>query len=99
MTVAELGRRMTSREFSAWQAFAAVEPFGSGRDDLRAGTIASLIGNVYRNPQSRPEPFAPGDFFPEIAPPKPKPDIRTSWEAWAERHNAARSRKTIKRKR
>lgn len=93
MTVAELGRRMSSREFTRWQRYAAVEPFGSPRDDLRAGEIAALIANVNRDSRRRPQPFTPGDFFPQIAPLKPPVDAKASWLAWADRHNAAQKRR------
>lgn len=98
MTVAELGRRMSSREFSAWMEYAEIEPFGSPRDDLRAGEVAAVVANVYRNPKVRAEPFTPGDFFPELAPPKPaltEADLRAKLLGWAAKANRRghRSRK------
>lgn len=43
-TVRELAERMDSAEFGEWIAFAALEPFGSRIEDLRAGTIATAAG-------------------------------------------------------
>lgn len=53
----------SSRELTEWQIFAEVEPFGEARADLRDAMIASLIANVNRDPQSRPQPFTPDDFL------------------------------------
>ncbi len=80
MTVAELGRRMSSAEFSEWLAFSGLEPFGPAREDERAGVVASLMANAYRDRHVRPEPFGWQDFFPERAAeaavdvPAPSPD-------------------------
>lgn len=68
MTVAELGRRVSSAEFTDWLAYAEVEPFGPVREDERAGVVASVIANVYRDRKRKPEPFVPGDFFASAAP-------------------------------
>jgi len=38
---------MSSSEFSEWMAFYSLEPFGEERDDLRAGSIASPLLNVW----------------------------------------------------
>nr|WP_284459684.1 hypothetical protein [Cupriavidus campinensis] len=45
-------------------AFYQLEPWGSHYDDLRAGTIASMVANVHRNPKAAPEPFRALDFCP-----------------------------------
>lgn len=69
MTVGELNDRMTSAEFGEWITYAALEPFGSPRDDARAGSIAAVVANVNRG---RDTPaFMPWNFFHEIAPPAP----------------------------
>ncbi|MFP3564691.1 hypothetical protein [Paraburkholderia sp. SIMBA_030] len=36
---------------------------GSHYDDLRAGTIASMLANVNRNSKVKPEPWGPLDFM------------------------------------
>jgi len=43
MTVAELGRRMSSREMSEWQVYEAIEPFGERRADYRAASLCHII--------------------------------------------------------
>ena len=40
-----------------------LEPFGEKIDDLRAGIISSVIANVNRDPEKKPEPFSPSDFM------------------------------------
>lgn len=45
-------------------AFYELEPWGSHFEDLRAGTIASMIGNVNRDAKRHPDPFGPLDFIP-----------------------------------
>lgn len=54
---------MSAREFVAWQVFASREPFGEARGDLQAAHIASVIANVNRDPNSRPQPFTTNDFL------------------------------------
>lgn len=56
--------RVSAAEFVEWMAFYSIEPWGSHYDDLRAGTIASMIANVNRNPKAAPEPFRALDFMP-----------------------------------
>lgn len=45
-----------------WMAFYSLEPFGSRRDDLRFGTLASIIHAMQRGKGSHPR--GPEDFFP-----------------------------------
>lgn len=66
MPVAEAQARISSAEFGEWMAYAEVEPFGPGRDDARAGVIASLIANANRDTDRRAEPYEPEDFFPNL---------------------------------
>lgn len=53
---------MPSSEFSEWMAFAALEPFGENRADLRAGIVASTLANIHRKKGAKA--FAPTDFMP-----------------------------------
>lgn len=39
---------MSSTEFTEWQAFAEIEPFGSIRDDQHFGTVVATLANIYR---------------------------------------------------
>jgi hypothetical protein len=50
-----------SQELSEWMAFARIEPIGSLREDLRAGTIAAVTANVSFGKKSKA--FEPEDFF------------------------------------
>ena len=67
MSVRRAQAEIDAHEFAEWMAYMTLEPFGPNRDDLRAGTIAAVIANANRDSRKRSEPFAPGDFFPEIA--------------------------------
>lgn len=74
MTVAELGVRMSSAEFTDWIAYAAREPFGPLQDDERAGQIAALVGNVALGMgKSQRERYKPADFFPALKAAEPPP--------------------------
>ncbi len=42
----ELGARMSAREFVAWQVFAAREPFGEERADLRSAAQTAALVNA-----------------------------------------------------
>jgi len=54
---------MSSKEFSQWMAFSSVEPIGDERADLRAALITSVLANINRNPETKPEPFTLSDFL------------------------------------
>lgn len=45
-------------------AFSQIEPFGSHVEDLRAGTVATMLANINRNTKVAPEPFGVLDFIP-----------------------------------
>ena len=42
---------MTSSEFSDWQEYASIKPFGVSRDNLHAALIAKTIADVHRTPE------------------------------------------------
>ncbi|MEN7529340.1 hypothetical protein [Cupriavidus sp. DL-D2] len=46
-----------------WMAFHELEPWGSHYDDLRAGVVASMIGNIHRDRKHRSDPFGDLDFI------------------------------------
>lgn len=45
-------------------AFYELEPWGSHYDDLRTGTIASMLANINRDTKKQSEPFGVLDFIP-----------------------------------
>lgn len=53
---------MSSREFSEWQAYYVLEPFGQERDNLHTGIVAATIANAHRDPEKN-KPFKPNDFM------------------------------------
>jgi hypothetical protein len=61
MPVAEAQERISSSEFSEWQAFYGIEPFGEQRADLRSGIIACTIGSVFSESNTD---LSPADFMP-----------------------------------
>jgi hypothetical protein len=56
-----------SRLVAEWRAYAQLEPFGPGRDDLRSGVIASAVANGLISRKGRRRAWGPVDFFPELA--------------------------------
>jgi hypothetical protein len=95
MTVAELGHRMSSAEFTEWMVYAQLEPFGPRREDERAGMVAAMVTNVARDVKSHPRAFTPDDFFPD---PERRPvaveDRVARLKAWAMQMNARNEAKT-----
>ena len=72
MTVAELLDRMSSREFSEWMAYYAIEPFGEERADLRQALTTSAVHNSIQAQTKRPKWTKPEDFMPFKEPAQPK---------------------------
>ena len=68
MTVRELLARIDSRELSEWMAYYELNPFGSVRDDLQAGIVASTVANVNRGKNDKS--FTPSDFMPYMEKPQ-----------------------------
>lgn len=58
---------MTSRELTEWHLYDALEGLPDKRDDLRAGTIASILANTRMGKKGKT--FKPSDFFPSLLPP------------------------------
>jgi hypothetical protein len=66
-TLEELGRSMSSYEFSLWCALYDLDQWGELRADERAGIIASTIANwagMMRSKES--EVLRPRDFMPHL---------------------------------
>lgn len=66
---------MTAAEFTDWQRYAAAEPFGEQRADLRAGIVASAVAN-YAGKMRREglPPAVPTDFMPFAPQREPEPE-------------------------
>lgn len=67
-------RDIDSREFTEWQAYWQLEPWGEGRADLRAGIIASTLANIHRTGNA--PLFTPQDFMPTFDARVPDEDDR-----------------------
>lgn len=61
MTVREMLARIDSLELAEWMQYYALDPWGSQRDDLQAGIIASTIANAN---SGKGRAFQPIDFMP-----------------------------------
>lgn len=70
MTVAELGRRMSSAEFAEWLAYSELEPFGP----LADAAAAAWFANVNRDPKKRPEAYAAAEVLQAFAFDPPTPE-------------------------
>ncbi|WP_444551312.1 phage tail assembly protein T [Burkholderia pseudomallei] len=55
---------MSSAEFVEYMASYQLDRRGGHYDDLRAGTVASMLANINRNEKVRREPFGVLDFIP-----------------------------------
>ena len=66
MTVAELLKRVSSREISEWMAFSQLEPFGSEAGYIGHAITASTIANVNRKKSQKA--FDVNDFMPKFGP-------------------------------
>jgi hypothetical protein len=70
MTRAELLSRISAKELRDWEIFAAVEPFGEERADIRSATICCILANINRDPK-KTSAFEIKDFLPKFDPPEP----------------------------
>lgn len=52
---------ITWSQLLEWQAYYAIEPWGEERADLRAGIVASTMGNLWSKRRVSPRDFMP-DF-------------------------------------
>jgi len=62
MTVRELENRLSARELSEWIAYYSIEPFGTQREDYRAGLIAATTANCAG--AGKKKALQPTDFIP-----------------------------------
>lgn len=65
-TVEQLLQEISSKELTEWRAYAALEPFGEARADLRAGIVARTVAEVHRDPKRRKRPFEVKEFMPRF---------------------------------
>ena len=97
MTVRELLQRMSSSELSEWRAYYEIEPFGEERADLRAGTIASPLVNMWKGKKgARTKPSDWIMKFGALLPQDPE-EMKMLLKALAAR-GGQRSRKPKKKK-
>lgn len=84
--MAEAQACISSQEFTEWQAYYSLEPFGQEPDDLRAATLAALTANANRDGKKQPRPFTVNDF--RLMKTSPKRKTAVELLAAAERANA-----------
>ena len=58
---------LTSSQIAEWMAYAKVEPFGSLREDYRAGVSAATVANLFGRRKGE-NPVQPIDFYPDVKP-------------------------------
>ncbi len=63
MSVRQAQMQISSAEFTEWQAFYQLEPFGDLVADQRHGVATALQANLHRNSDTRPEPYVADDFI------------------------------------
>ena len=68
---------MSSAEFAEWMAFYRLDPFGSWREDYRAGTIAAATVNSRAFRPKHDKSLGPDAFMPTF---DPKPTAPQSWQ-------------------
>ena len=56
-------RGLTAKQLWEWEHFADIEPFDERRQDWRVASILSMLANVNRDSDKRPEPFTAEDFM------------------------------------
>lgn len=62
-------RRLSVKQLTEWMAFAELEPFGPGREDLRAGVLAAVTANSAFGRGKGAKSYKPSDFFETLKPP------------------------------
>lgn len=90
---------MSSSELSEWQAYYNIEPFGEIRADLRAGTIASPLVNMWAGKKGRKT--KPSDWimdFGELAKQDPEA-MKAMLQAYAAQRNRLLDKQQPKPKR
>ena len=63
--------QLTSSQLAGWMAYAAIEPFGEYRHELRHGQQMALQANINRDSKRKHEPYCAADFMNFLAEDKP----------------------------
>jgi hypothetical protein len=63
MSVWQAQRQISSAEFTSWQGYFQLEPFGDLVADQRHGVATALHANLNRDSKARPEPYRAEDFI------------------------------------
>ena len=88
--MSELESQLSAVEFGEWVLFAADEPFGDLRADLRAGIVASVIATTMGGRRNaKPTDYMPFLQRAERAAAVAAPDPRAANRALADQVNAA----------
>jgi len=77
--VGKLLRRLTVKQFLAWEAFDSVDPIGDIRGDWQAATVCATLMNIAVARSKRRKTFRPKDFLLEWTP-EEKPLPRKKWQ-------------------
>lgn len=61
------------RQMKEWEEYFSIEPWGDDQDEGRNGLLCSLLANVHRDTEKKPDPFTPQDFMRR--PPEPEREM------------------------
>jgi hypothetical protein len=56
---------MSASMLVEWQAYFALEPWGSWRDEMRVARLCAVISEPNRDRKAHPKPFSVTEFLPE----------------------------------
>lgn len=65
MTVGQIDREMSSKEFAEWMIYYSTEPFGPAREDFRAALQCSIAANVAGTKSSYDDFIKPWSYVEE----------------------------------
>jgi len=57
MPVSQLKRVISSREFTQWQAYFQIEPYGHVADDIRMARLMAIVAGIAGNSKAKPKDF------------------------------------------
>jgi len=79
-------KSMSAEQFYGWMEYAALEPFGEERADLRIAILDSLVANALGGKGKR---FTPRDFMPFAEDQQPTTEaLHSKFQVFAAMHNA-----------
>lgn len=98
MSVQEAQSKISSKEFSEWQAYGTLEPWHNPQLDHYLSLMCSMFANMHRDSKRKPIAFDQYDFMPEFLrkhePEKPPESVAGTLKLWAQTWKAKHEAKT-----